>query len=250
MRMTYAPFHVEGEGRPGRWLILCDHATNTVPPQVGGGTLGLPDLEMARHIAWDPGAAGVARALAEVLDAPCICSNFSRLVIDPNRGAEDPTVLRKIYDGTIIPGNRHADQAERERRIALCYRPYHDAIARMAQRPGTVLLSIHSFTHALVGRPRRPWEIGLLFDGRDRRLADPLLQRLRAHPHNNAPIGENQPYKGHLPGDTIDQHGLQHGRPNILIELRQDVIVTQTQQRGWATRLAPLIEASAADAQI
>lgn len=248
--MEYAPFHIEGSTRPGRWLILCDHAANTVPPQVGGGSLDLSDVEMARHIAWDPGAAGVARALAEVLDAPCLCSNFSRLVIDPNRGVDDPTLLRKIYDGTVIPGNRDADAAERARRIALCYQPYCDAIEDLAARPGTVLISIHSFTHALVGRPPRPWEIGILYADQDPRLSLPLLERLRAHPHNNAPVGENQPYKGSLPGDTLDRHGLQKGRPHTLIELRQDVIVTETQQRGWATRLAPLIEAAAAEAQI
>lgn len=248
--MTYAPFQIEGSDRPGRWLVLCDHAANTVPPQVGGGTLGLSEMEMARHIAWDPGASGVAAALAEVLDCPYVSSNFSRLVIDPNRGRDDPTLLRQIYDGTIIPGNRHADAAERARRVALCYQPYCDAIERMAARPGTVLLSIHSFTHALVGGPPRPWEIGVLYAAQDARLALPFIERLRAHPHNNAPVGENQPYKGHLPGDTLDRHGLQKGRPHLLIELRQDTIVTPTQQRGWATRLAPLIEAAARDAQI
>lgn len=205
---------------------------------------------MARHIAWDPGAAGVARALAQVLDSPCICSNFSRLVIDPNRGVDDPTLLRKIYDGTIIPGNRDADAVERARRKALCYQPYHDEIARLAARPGVALISVHSFTHALVGRSPRPWEIGILYASQDERLAVPLIEMLRAHPHNNAPVGENEPYKGHLPGDTIDQHALRDGRPNVLIELRQDMIVTDTQQHGWATRLAPLLEAAARAAQV
>ena len=249
--MGYEPFHVEGEARRGRWLVICDHAANTVPEAVNGGCLGLPEMEMARHIAWDPGAAAVARALAEVLEAPCICSNFSRLVIDPNRGEHDPTLLRKIYDGTVIPGNRGADAAERERRLELCYRPYHRAVARLAaRRDDTAIVSVHSFTRALVGKPPRPWEIGILYDPRERRLADPLLAALRAHPHNNAPVGENQPYTGQLPGDTLDRHGLRHGRPHVLIELRQDVIVTGTQQHGWATRLAPLLEEAARVAQV
>jgi len=113
-------YHIEGEGRPGRWVVTCDHASNRVPPEVAGGDLGLPPADMARHIAYDVGAAGVARALAEALASPVILSDFSRLVIDPNRGEDDPTLLMKIYDGSIIPANRHADAAEVERRLETC----------------------------------------------------------------------------------------------------------------------------------
>jgi len=106
MRQAY---YTEGETRQGRWLLTCDHATNHVPDWIGGGDLGLPAADMGRHIAYDSGAAGVTSHLAAAMDAPAIFSNFSRLVIDPNRGEADPTVLMKLYDGTIIPGNRHAD---------------------------------------------------------------------------------------------------------------------------------------------
>jgi predicted N-formylglutamate amidohydrolase len=100
-------FVVEGEDRPGRWLVTCDHASNRVPDWVNGGDLGIAGADMARHIAWDVGAAGLARALAERLDSPAILSDFSRLVIDPNRGEDDPTLVMRLYDGTIIPANRH-----------------------------------------------------------------------------------------------------------------------------------------------
>ena len=66
---------------------------------------------MGRHIAYDIGAMGTALALGEALNAPVICSNFSRLVIDPNRGADDPTLIPQLYDGTIIAGNRYLDGA-------------------------------------------------------------------------------------------------------------------------------------------
>ncbi|KKK80679.1 hypothetical protein LCGC14_2821090, partial [marine sediment metagenome] len=105
--MSYQPFFIEGADRPARWLVTCDHAANTVPVEVGNRSLGLSDADMNRHIAYDVGAAGLARALARRLDAPAILSNFSRLVIDPNRGEDDPTLLMKLYDGTIIPANRH-----------------------------------------------------------------------------------------------------------------------------------------------
>ncbi len=78
-----------------------------MPQEIGGGSLGLPEVEMARHIAYDIGARGVTLALAELLDAPAILSCFSRLVIDPNRGEDDPTLVMRLYDGTIVPANRH-----------------------------------------------------------------------------------------------------------------------------------------------
>lgn len=238
--MTYEPFHIIGADRPARWLLTCDHATNTVPPQVAGGTLGVHPEDMERHIAYDVGAAGVTRHLAQLLNAPAILSNFSRLVIDPNRGEDDPTLLMRLYDGTVIPGNARADAQELERRMALCYRPYHDALARLAaRRDDTVIVSMHSFTPQLNGRPKRPWHVGVLHAA-DQRLARPLIWRLRQE--HDLCIGENEPYGGHLDGDAIDRHAIKPGRLNVLIELRNDLIKTETQQQAWAARLAPILD--------
>lgn len=245
--MTYSPFSIDGASRPGRWLVTCDHAANTVPPTVAGGDLGLDPQDMARHIAFDIGAAGVTAALAERLNAPAIFSNFSRLVIDPNRGEDDPTLLMKLYDGTIIPANRHANAAEREHRLTTCYRPYHDALTELAARPATVIVSIHSFTPQLRGRAPRPWEIGVLY-AHDTRLALPLLDLLRTE--TDLTVGDNEPYSGHLPGDAVDRHALQHGRPNVLIELRNDLIADPAGQRAWADRLAPILETALARTQL
>jgi predicted N-formylglutamate amidohydrolase len=219
--------------------VTCDHAANTVPDFVGGGSLGIAPEDMARHIAYDVGAAGLARALACALDAPLIATNFSRLVIDPNRGEDDPTLVMKLYDGTVIPANRHVDDADFMRRLNRLYRPYHTALAKLAaRRTDTAILSIHSFTPQLRGRPPRPWHVGLLYAA-DTRLAKPLLARLRAEP--DLCVGDNEPYGGHLPGDSIARHAIAHERPNILIELRNDLITTPAQQQAWADRLAPML---------
>ena len=236
--MTEDPFEIIGADRPGRWLVACDHATNIVPSWVHGGDLGLPAEDMARHIAYDIGAAGVTRALAEALDSPAILSRFSRLVCDPNRGEDDPTIMMRLYDGTIIPGNRHADAAEIEERLRRLYRPYHAAYADLANKiAGPVICAVHSFTPRLRGRHPRPWEVGILFADDDR-LAKPLIAACRAQ---GWVTGENQPYAGHLPGDAVDRHALQHGRPNVLIELRQDLIADAAGQKLWADRLAPIL---------
>lgn len=233
---------------PSRWLLTCDHASNAVPLWVNGGDLGLPAADMARHIASDVGAAGLTRALASELSAPAILSRFSRLVIDPNRGADDPTLLMKLYDGTIIPANRHAGPAELQRRMDRLYHPYHAALASLAaRRDDTVICAIHSFTPQLRGRAPRPWHVGVLYSHLDDRLALPLIARLRAEA--DLCIGDNEPYAGHLPGDAIDQHALQKGRPNVLIELRHDLISDAAGQDNWAKRLAPLLTAALSDLQ-
>jgi len=236
--MTDDPFEIIGADRPGRWLIACDHATNHVPDWVHGGRLGLSEAEMGRHIAYDIGAAGVTRILAELLDSPAILSRFSRLVCDPNRGEDDPTIMMRLYDGTVIPGNKHADDAEKEERLRRLYRPYHAAYADLANKIAQpVICAVHSFTPRLQGRHPRPWEIGVLYAD-DRRLADPFLAACRAQ---GWCTGDNQPYAGHLPGDAVDRHALTHGRPNVLIELRQDLIADESGQALWAERLAPIL---------
>ena len=245
--MSHEAYHILGETRPGRWLVTCDHATNRVPDWVAGGDLGIAPADMARHIAFDPGAAGVAKALAERLDSPCVLSDFSRLVIDPNRGEDDPTLLMKLYDGTIIPANRHADSAELAMRMDRLYRPYHEACARMAARQGnTVIVSVHSFTPCLRGRAPRPWQVGILYSHRDERLSRALLRLLQAEA--DLCVGDNEPYSGHLPGDAIDRHALGPGRHNTLIELRNDQIASPEQQAAWAARLAPMLQMALAQA--
>lgn len=234
------PYHIIGENRPGRWLVTCDHASNRVPADVCGGDLGICAADMARHIAWDVGARGLAEALGAALDSPVICSDFSRLVIDANRGEEDPTLVMRLYDGTIIPGNAHVTAQEVERRLATLHRPYHAALAALAaRRDDTVILAIHSFTPCLRGRQPRPWQVGVLYSHLDERLSVPLIRRLSAEP--DLCVGDNEPYAGHLPGDAIDQHALQMGRQNTLIELRNDLISDAAGQQAWALRLAPIL---------
>ena len=234
-----AAFHTEGETRAARWLVTVDHATNRVPDWVRGGDLGIAPEDMARHIAWDVGALGLGRRLAERLDAPAIWSDFSRLVIDPNRGEDDPTLVMQLYDGTIIPANRGISDAATEERLARLHRPYHDALERLAAaRPDRVICAIHSFTPCLRGRPPRPWQVGVLHSHLDGRLAKPLIAALAAE---GLIVGDNEPYDGHLDGDSIDRHALAPHRPNVLIEVRNDLIAAEDGQIAWADRLAPVL---------
>lgn len=234
--MRHEAFQIDGAGRPGAWLITCDHATNRVPDWLGD--LGIGAEDMGRHIAYDPGARGVALALGRLLDSPVICSDFSRLVIDPNRGEDDPTLVMKLYDGTLIPANRHVSAAEVEQRLNRLYRPYHAAYAALAE--GRAICAIHSFTPCLKARAPRPWHLGVLYSHLDARLSRALIDRLRHEA--DICLGDNEPYSGHLPGDAIDRHALQQGRHNTLIEVRNDLIATPEAQATWAERLAPALK--------
>lgn len=221
-------------------LLLCDHASNRLPE----GALGLDPMLLSTHIAHDIGAAQVTRALAGAYGAPAFLGVWSRLLIDLNRGADDPTIVMKLSDGSIIPGNRHADGAEIARRIAAFHAPYHAAIGAALDRmgPGAVVISMHSFTPAWKGRPR-PWEVGVLYD-RDRRLAAPLMARLK---EAGFTVGDNEPYSGALEGDTLYRHGTCRGLPHALIEIRQDLIGCDGEAQAFAARLKPILDAALHD---
>lgn len=238
--MTQPAFEEANPAGRGRILLLCDHATNCVPAPIND--LGLPPQEMGRHIAYDIGARGVTLGLADLLEARAILSRFSRLVIDPNRGEDDPTLIMRLYDGTIIPGNRHLTAADAHHRLVTWHRPYHTAIetaidALLADGRRPALVSIHSYTPQLVGRPPRPWEVGILRH-HDGRIALPLIDRLRAE---GLTVGDNEPYSGQLEGDTLSRHGTGRALPHVLIEVRQDLIGDEAGQAAWAARLAPLL---------
>jgi predicted N-formylglutamate amidohydrolase len=230
---------IEGDLRTGL-LILCDHAENTIPEPYAN--LGLRSEDLNRHIAYDLGAAPVAERLAELLGAPVLLSRFSRLLIDPNRGLDDPTLIMQISDGLVVPGNAGLDEAAVAARVAGYYAPYHQAIERAidagiaAGKPPAVV-SVHSFTQAWKGMPR-PWSVGVLWD-KDPRLALPLLEGFRAIP--GIVVGDNAPYTGQLKGDTLYRHGTRRGLAHALIEVRQDLILGPEGQAEWATRLAEVL---------
>ena len=217
-------------------LILCDHASNEIPPEYRD--LGLPRTELQRHIGYDIGAADMTKAMAESLGAPALLTNFSRLLIDPNRGEDDPTLVMRLSDGAVIPGNKNINQAEVDRRIQRFYRPYDRAIKaaiKASHEAGVrpVIISMHSFTPVWRGKPR-PWHAGILWS-KDGRLSQALIEALRADP--SLVVGDNEPYHGALKGDVIDRHALAHGYSNTLIEIRQDLIAEPNSAHAWGLQI-------------
>ena len=239
----FSPFRLIDGDRGKGIVLVADHAGRALPDEYGH--LGLPETEFDRHIAYDIGVAGVTEQLAATLGVPAVMARFSRLLIDPNRGEDDPTLIRQLYDGTVIPGNYPMAAPEREKRLDLFYRPYHDAVAALvasvAEETGRApfIFSIHSFTPRMQG-VARPWHAGILWDS-DGRAARPLLSMLSAD--RSLVVGDNEPYDGALRGDTMSRHAIVNGYAHALIEIRQDLVDTDAGQRQWAERLAPMLEA-------
>lgn len=221
-------------------LVLCDHATPNIPPEYAD--LGLCATQLSRHIAYDIGAADASRQIAGEFGCPAVLSRFSRLLIDPNRGEDDPTLVMRIADGALVPGNARIGDDEIEARIARFYRPYDDAIARTiaamrATGKNPVILAMHSFTPEMKGR-KRPWHITVIWDF-DPRLNVTLLETLAREP--DLVVGDNEPYQGGYRGDTLDRHVIGAGLAHALVEIRQDLIGTEADARAWGKRLAAIL---------
>ena len=224
------------------FVLACDHAGRDIPQALDA--LGLSETELASHIAWDIGSAGVARRLAERLDATLVLQPYSRLVIDCNRAPGSPESIVERSEWTHIGRNENLDEAEVEARTREIFQPYHDALreildARQRQRRQTVLVSIHSFTPSYRGAAR-PWHIGIMYH-RDARLASELLRMLRRD--ERLPVGDNEPYSISDETDyTIPVHGEARGIPHVALEIRQDLIADEAGQATWAGRLAKLLK--------
>jgi predicted N-formylglutamate amidohydrolase len=232
------PVHEENAAGRSPFLLTCDHYGRLIPRVLGD--LGLPETELARHIAWDIGIAGVAEALAKQLDAHLIAQRYSRLVIDCNRPPAAPSSIPRISEATTISGNEGLAREAAEARRAAIFDPYHRRIdeviaQRLRDSVPTVLVSLHSFTPVYAGIAR-PWHVGTLYH-RDTRLPPLLLKHLRAE--GDLVVGDNEPYAVSDDTDyTIPVHGEARGLMNSGIEIRQDLIADPAGQQEWADRLA------------
>jgi predicted N-formylglutamate amidohydrolase len=235
------PVHELNAAGRSPFLLTCDHYGRLIPAVLGD--LGLPEPELARHIAWDIGIAGVAEQLSQQLDAHLVAQRYSRLVIDCNRPPNVASSIPLISEATTIPGNEGLARETMEVRRLAIFDPYHRRIdeiidQRLHEGRPTVLLSLHSFTPVYAGIAR-PWHIGTLYH-RDRTLPPLLLKALRGEA--DLVVGDNEPYAVSDETDyTVPVHGEMRGLLNTGIEIRQDLISDQAGEKDWADRLARIL---------
>jgi predicted N-formylglutamate amidohydrolase len=223
------------------FLLVSDHAGRRIPRALAD--LGVSESELRRHIAWDVGIEPVVRFMAEELDAQAIMQPYSRLVIDCNRPFHADSSIGKVSENTPVPGNvklTPEDIAARQREI---FAPYHDAITAELERRQhegrpTFLVAMHSFTPVYKG-VSRPWHSGVLYN-RDSRFAAFVLRLLREE--DEMTVGDNEPYTVSDDTDyTIPVHGEQRGLPHVAIEIRHDLIESETDQLAWAKRMCKVL---------
>ena len=235
------------EDKESNFLIICDHASNRIPNEYK--RLGLNEEILTTHIAYDIGVKETATYIAKYLECPLVMSDFSRLLIDANRGIDDPTLIMKISDGEIIKGNKSIsfliNCSEKKHRINTYYNAYHNKISDIIDRSlkkniFPAIISIHSFTPFFAGN-KRSTELGILWDS-DNRLPDIFFSYLNKN-YKHLNVGNNKPYTGRMKNDSLYRHGTKQGLANILIEIRQDLINDSAKQKEFSKIIAkPLLE--------
>jgi predicted N-formylglutamate amidohydrolase len=236
------PFIELGRHAPSNFVIVVDHASRRIPRALGD--LGLPPDQLQRHIAWDIGALGVARRMAESLHAALIAQNYSRLVIDCNRDPAVATSIPTMGEHIEIPGNIGLTAEGVAARRAEIFEPYHRQVRALlderaaAGRP-TILVAQHSMTNVFKG-VRREMHAAVLYN-RDRRFAGLVLDELRRDA--GLRVGDNEPYFVSDETDyTVPRHGEARGLPHVEIEIRQDLIGDDAGQDAWAQRITRALQ--------
>lgn len=221
------------------FLILCEHASNRVPACLND--LGLSREALESHVAWDPGALGVAQALRKRLSAVLISGNVSRLVYDCNRPPEAPSAVPEQSEVYDIPGNSNLSPSARTERVEKIYTPFVHAVGDEIDRNKDnleLLVTIHSFTPVYHGR-KRTVELGILH-GQDDRFAKAMMDLLPEKIPYDTRL--NEPYAAR-DGVThsLDLHGAANGLLNVMIEIRNDLIDSAQEQEDMAAYLCPWI---------
>lgn len=226
------PWEIVRAGTDAGILITCEHASQRLPsPWVWSAR----DCRLVdTHWAYDLGAAELAREYAEAIGAVAVLSRFSRLLADPNRPEDSPTLFRASAEGQPVELNASIVAAEREIRLAGYYRPFHNAVDReVAASSARILFAMHTFTPLYEGTPR-DLEVGVLFD-REEELASDILDALTRAGIHAAP---NEPYSGRAGLiHVVERHANTHGRRAIELEVRQDLAVDP----AFRARLIPLL---------
>lgn len=247
MQKQYPPLIERGDtaASDAGFVIVCEHASAFIPDEFSD--LGLKGDALRSHIAWDPGALGVAKELRRIVGGDLVAGSVSRLLYDCNRPPDAPSAMparSEVYD---IPGNLNVSSSERKARATAIYEPFFSGLsAIMDLHPTGILVTIHSFTPIYNGE-RRHCEIGILHD-EDTLLADAML----------ATVGGDYPFKveRNVPYSakdgvthTLKEHALKRGWLNVMIEIRNDLIASPAQQKVVAAALAGLLSSAVSRVQ-
>ena len=235
------PALVENPTARSRVVLVCEHASNHFPAR--WGDLGLTPDQKNAHIAWDPGALGVARGLSQQLDAVLVHAPVSRLIYDCNRAPDRPGAMPARSEIHDIPGNKMVSAADRADRTAAIYMPFHTALHslianRIALGQAPVIVTVHSFTKLFHGQVRAV-EFGVIHDA-DASFAHAILTAAQAITQLRAQL--NAPYcAADDVTHTLRLQATPYGLPNAMLEIRNDLIASPDAEQRMADMLAPVL---------
>ena len=231
---TNHPVDVQNPQGSSRVVVVCEHASHFIPDEFDG--LGLTGDALKSHVAWDPGAMGVARGVSQRLDASLVSSTVSRLVYDCNRPPTALDAMPAISEVFDVPGNANLTPEARKIRADTYYEPFRAGLATtLSSKNEPVIVTVHSFTPVYNGQTRSV-EIGVLHDS-DARLADAMLNNTAACERYD--VQRNEPYgPEHGVTHTLIEHALGAKRLNVMLEIRSDLIQTEADQDAMAQGIA------------
>ena len=219
-------------------LIVADHASNFIPAEYSN--LGLSQELTESHIAYDIGIKQLSLELSKKLKAHLVLGNYSRLLIDLNRGIMDPTLISSISHGIKIDKNYRLSSKDKKFRINEIYNNYHNTIYEIIKRERiNLIISLHSF-NPYYKKKKRNIKFGILSNS-DRRDSDIIIEILSKKGYR---VGDNQPYEGNLIEDTMYRHGLKNGILHTLIETRNDLLQSSKNISDIANVLFQVIKSS------
>lgn len=230
---------VINSGGQGPVLLICEHASNHIPDDLGG--LGISAQTHVSHAAWDIGALDVAKAMSQQLDAPLVAGAISRLVYDCNRPLSAPDCIPARSEVHDIPGNAGLNGAVRQARFDRVHAPFHDAVTgQIAETRPSVLVTVHSFAPVFNGHTREV-ELGFLYHSVPD-IAQALLAQVQKYGTFRSAL--NEPYAA-TDGVTysLQKHGEALSLPAVMIEIRNDLIDTAEKAQAMAQHLSVSLNA-------
>ncbi len=225
-------------------LITCEHASNFIPDVYN--QLGLSADLLNEHIAWDRGAGKLSDFLAQKLGCTAVLCQYSRLLIDCNRPLNAPSSILEISEHHPIPGNQAISSEEKQLRAEHIFTPFHHTIESQINRLKShfsqfPMIGIHSFSPTFHGQVR-PWKFSVMWKHKT-----PFVQGVIEHfeQHELAPwVGFNKPYSAkEIAAHTTEYHADRNQLPNLIFEVRQDLLESDRDIQYWGEQIYQALEA-------
>lgn len=236
-----APFHFKAATRPSTGIIIsCPHAGTDFPEEIR------PRMEP--DLAADPidtdWHVEKLYAFAPEMGIPIIWGRYSRYVIDLNRDLDSkPLYADKRLETGLIPAttfagrpiaaNQSVTDQEKQRRIDLYYRPYHEGLRQLADeilaKVGHVLiLEGHSIRRHVPTIRKDPFPDLMLGNDSDRTCPPEVLAAARqglAGTESSFSISANDPFRG---GFITRSHARpRDGIHTLQLEMSQDLYMDE-----------------------